>query len=151
MRRIKLAMDFANSIQDTFHQRTYAHYGSDPGQPAWNDLVWRVVDGDPVIAGDPLTWTLLPGQEGDNGEGTLRVKGDRGEVLKLKLQPPMTPSDGTVPVERSAAKVRAKAKCVQTGYDHQGSYSDPNASAATLYGIVRIAADFDSQWWSEKY
>jgi hypothetical protein len=80
----------------------------------------------------------------------LRVRGDRGEVLKLKLQRPMTPSDGTVPVERSAAKVRAKAKFVQAGYDHQGSYSDANASAATLYGIVRIAADFDTQWWSEK-
>ncbi|MBN8752405.1 MULTISPECIES: esterase/lipase family protein [Variovorax] len=150
-RRIKLAMDFANAIENTFHQRTYAHYGSDPRQPAWNDLVWRVVDGDPVIAGDPLTWTLMPGHKGDNGEGTLRVKGDGGEVLKLKLQPPMTPSDGTVPVERSAAKVRAKVKCVQTGYDHQGSYGDANASAATLYGIVRIAADFDSAWWAEKY
>jgi hypothetical protein len=137
MGRIKRAMDFANAIQETFHPRTYAHYGSDPGQPAWNDLVWRVVDGDPVIAGDPLTWTLLPGNGGDDGEG--------------KLQPPMTPSDGTVPVERSAAKVRAKVKCVQTGYDHQGSYGNPNASAATLYGIVRIAADFDTQWWSEKY
>ncbi|MFV0673972.1 esterase/lipase family protein [Variovorax sp. tm] len=148
--RIEDAMRFADSIRDTFHPRTYAHYGSDPGQPAWNDLVWRVVNGDPVIAGDPLTWPLLPGHEGDNGEGLLRVKGDRGEVLKLKLQPPMTPSDGTVPVERSAAKVRAKAKFVQAGYDHQGSYSDANASAATLYGIVRIAADFDTQWWSEK-
>ncbi|MET3184351.1 UNVERIFIED_ORG: hypothetical protein ABIC43_007551, partial [Variovorax guangxiensis] len=150
MTRIEDAMRFADAIRDTFHPRTYAHYGSDPGQPAWNDLVWRVVDGDPVIAGDPLTWTLLPGNQGDNGEGSLRVKGDRGEVLRLKLQPPMTPSDGTVPVERSAAKVRAKAKFVQAGYDHQGSYSDANASAATLYGIVRIAADFDSQWWSEK-
>lgn len=63
----------------------------------------------------------------------------------------MTPSDGTVPVERSANKVRAKARFVQTGYDHQGSYSNANASAATLYGIVRIAADFDSAWWAEKY
>ncbi|WP_418116085.1 hypothetical protein ABL840_32245 [Variovorax sp. NFACC27] len=79
MTRIEDAMRFADAIRDTFHPRTYAHYGSDPGQPAWNDLVWRVVDGDPVIAGDPLTWTLLPGNQGDNGEGSLRVKGDRGK------------------------------------------------------------------------
>jgi len=150
MRRIRLAMEFANSIQDVFHSKTYAHYGSDPRQPAWNELVWRVVDGDPAVAGDPLTWTLLPGSKGDNGQGTLRVRGDGGEILKLKLQPPMTPSDGTVPVERSASKVRASMKFVQTGYDHQKSYKDSNAAAATLYSIVRIAADYDAAWWAKK-
>jgi hypothetical protein len=150
MERIREAMRFADAIKDTFHERTYAHYGSDPGQPAWNELVWRVVDGDPAAAGNPLTWTLLRGNKGDNGQGTLRVKGYGGEVLKLKLQPPMTPSDGTVPVERSASKVRAKLKFVQTGYDHQDSYKASNATAATLYSIVRIAADHDSAWWAKK-
>ncbi|HEX7864854.1 MAG TPA: hypothetical protein VF555_07880 [Variovorax sp.] len=150
MDRIREAMHFANAIQNTFHEKTYAHYGSDPRQPAWNELVWRVVAGDPAVAGDPLAWTLLPGDKGDNGEGTLRVRGDGDEILKLRLQPPMTPSDGTVPVERSANKVRAKVKFVQTGYDHQKSYKDPGAAAATLYSIVRIAADYDPAWWAKK-
>ena len=150
IRRIKLAMEFANAIQDTFHDRTYAHYGSDPGQPAWNDLVWRVIEGDPAAAGDPSTWVLIKGERGDDAKGTLRVQGNNGAVLRLRLQPAMSPGDSTVPVERSANKVRAKVKFVQTGYDHQGSYGHANANAATLYGIVRIAAAYDPAWWAAK-
>lgn len=146
MRRIINAMKFADAIQDAFHDCTYAHYGSDPAQRAWNDLIWRVVDGDATAAGNPSTWTLV----GDDGTGTLRVKGAHGVELRLRLQPPDTAADGTVPVQRSADKVRARIKFVQTGYDHQGSYKDRGAGAATLYGIVRIANAYDPSWWAKK-
>lgn len=146
MRRTINAMKFANAIQDTFHEHTYAHYGSDPEQRAWNDLVWRVIDGDVAAAGDPLAWTPV----GDNGTGTLRLKGAHGGVLQLRLQPPDTAADGTVPVQRSAEKVRARIRFIQTGYDHQGSYKNGGANAATLYGIVRIANAYDPAWWAIK-
>jgi hypothetical protein len=144
MKRIKEAMRFANTIQDTFHEHTYAHYGSDPEQRAWNDLVWRVVDGNAAAAGNPLAWTPV----GDDGTGTLRVKGAHGGVLRLRLEPPDAAADGTVPVRRSAEKVRARIRFIQMGYDHQGSYKNGGAGAATLYGIVRIANAYDSAWWA---
>ena len=150
MKRVERAMEFANAIENTFHERTYAHYGNDPAHPAWNEVSWRVVDGDAPVAGDPSNWTLAPGANGDNMTGLLKVRGNQNVELTLKLQPPLAAADGTVPVERSASKVEAKVKFIQRGYDHQGSYMNDNASAATLYGIVRIAGEYDSAWWATK-
>ncbi|MCY1544459.1 hypothetical protein D9M68_803480 [compost metagenome] len=70
--------------------------------------------------------------------------------LQLKLQSPDTAADGTVPVQRSADKVQARIKFVQTGYDHQGSFMNRGAIAATLYGIARIANAYDPAWWAKK-
>ena len=109
-----------------------------------------MVDGDAPVAGDPSNWTLAPGANGDNMTGLLKVRGNQNVELTLKLQPPLAAADGTVPVERSASKVEAKVKFIQRGYDHQGSYMNDNASAATLYGIVRIAGEYDSAWWATK-
>ncbi|MDQ0016233.1 pimeloyl-ACP methyl ester carboxylesterase [Variovorax boronicumulans] len=150
MRRIINAMRFADAIQDTFHDCTYAHYGSDPAQRAWNEVVWRVVDGDAAAAGNPLMWAPVEGEKGDNSTGTLRVKGANGVALQLRLQPPDTAADGTVPVQRSADKVQARIKFAQMGYDHQGSYKNSGAIASTLYGIVRIANAYDPAWWAKK-
>lgn len=150
MRRVMKAMDFANSVGNTFHERTYAHYGNDPKNLAWNEVSWRVVDGDAAAAGDPAGWTLVPGDAGDNGKGLLKVRGTHGVELTLKLQPPTAAADGTVPVERSASKVKAKVNFVQRGYEHQKSYQNTDASAATLYGIVRIANEFNPGWWDKK-
>lgn len=150
MRRVINAMKFANAIENTFHERTYAHYGNDPEHRAWNEVSWRVVDGDAAKAGDPANWTLVPGEKGDNKKGLLKVRGSYGVELTLKLQPPLAAADGTVPVERSASKVKAKVKFTQRGYDHQDSYKNLDAGASTLYGIVRIANDFDPPWWDKK-
>ena len=150
MERVKEAMKFANTIQNTFHERTYAHYGHDPEHLAWNEVSWRVVDGDAAKAGDPANWTPVPGEKGDNKTGLLKVRGNHGVELILKLQPPVAAADGTVPVERSASKVKAKVKFIQRGYDHQDSYKSPDSGASTLYGIVRIANEFDPPWWDRK-
>jgi hypothetical protein len=150
MERIKEAMKFADTIENTFHERTYAHYGNDPDHPAWNEVSWRVIDGDAAKAGDPANWTMVPGEKGDNKTGLLKVRGSYGTELILKLQSPLAAADGTVPVERSASKVKAKLKFVQRGYDHQNSYTNPDADASTLYSIVRIANEFDPPWWNKK-
>lgn len=150
MKRAKEAMRFANAIENTFHERTYAHYGNDPDHPAWNEVSWRVIDGDAAKAGDPANWTMVPGEKGDSKTGLLKVRGSYGTELILKLQPPLAAADGTVPVERSASKVKAKVKFVQRGYDHQNSYTNPDADASTLYSIVRIANEFDPPWWDKK-
>lgn len=113
-------------------------------------MVWRVVDGDAAAAGNPLMWTPVEGEKGDDATGSLRVKGANGVALQLRLQPPDTAADGTVPVQRSADKVQARIKFVQTGYDHQGSYENSGAIASTLYGIVRIANAYDPAWWAKK-
>ncbi|MGB7193307.1 MAG: hypothetical protein WBD81_07595 [Collimonas pratensis] len=149
-RRIINAMEFSHAIQDTFHDETYAHFGDDPAQLAWNDIVWKVTDGNASAAGDPLSWTLLEGDKGDNAQGTIRVLSANGIPLTLQLQPSNSAADGTVPVERSADKVRAKVKFRQTGYDHQGSYDNEGAQAATLYGVVKIANAYKSEWWDKK-
>ncbi|NKI72339.1 hypothetical protein GN109_23210 [Collimonas pratensis] len=149
-RRIINAMEFSHAIQDTFHDETYAHFGEDPAQLAWNDIVWKVTDGNASAAGDPLSWTLLEGDKGDNAQGTIRVLSANGIPLTLQLQPSNSAADGTVPVERSADKVRAKVKFRQTGYDHQGSYDNEGAQAATLYGVVKIANAYKSEWWDKK-
>ncbi|MDH6591112.1 hypothetical protein M2165_001001 [Variovorax sp. TBS-050B] len=146
MERVREAMRFADKIQDTFHDQTYAHYGNDPHQLAWNNLIWRVVDGDAAKAGNPLSWTLIS----EDGTGTLWVQGANRTQLELRLERPNSSADGTVPVQRSAERVQAKIKFAQTGYDHQGSYKHPAATAATLYGIVRIAAAYDPAWWAKK-
>jgi hypothetical protein len=148
--RIFDAMRFSHAIQDTFHDETYAHFGEDPAQLAWNDIVWKVTDGNASAAGDPLSWTLLEGDKGDNAQGTIRVLSANGIPLTLQLQPSNSAADGTVPVERSADKVRAKVKFRQTGYDHQGSYDNEGAQAATLYGVVKIANAYKSEWWDKK-
>lgn len=149
-RRIINAMEFSHAIQDTFHDETYAHFGEDPAQLAWNDIVWKVTDGNASAAGDPLSWTLLEGDKGDNAQGTIRVLSANGIPLTLQLQPSNSAADGTVPVERSADKVRAKVKFRQTDYDHQGSYDNEGAQAATLYGVVKIANAYKSEWWDKK-
>ncbi len=150
MRRVERAIEFANSIENTFHERTYAHYGNDPEHKAWNEVSWSVVDGDAAKAGDPANWTMVPGETGDNRTGLLKVRGEQGVELTLKLLPPTSAADGTVPVERSASKVKAKVRFVQRGYDHQGSYKHADSGAATLYGIVRIANEFNPGWWDKK-
>ena len=94
--------------------------------------------------------TLLEGHKGDNAQGTIRVLSANGIPLTLELQPSNSAADGTVPVERSADKVRAKVKFRQTGYDHQGSYDNEGAQAATLYGVVKIANAYKSEWWDKK-
>jgi hypothetical protein len=150
MKRIDNAMKFSHAIQDTRHDETYAHFGADPEQKAWNDIVWKVTEGNAQAAGDPMAWTLLEGEHGDNGKGTIRVSGANAITLTLELQAAAAPGDGTVPMARSADKVHAKYKFTQTGYDHQGSYGSPVAQAATLYGVVKIADAYDPAWWEKK-
>ncbi|ATE60739.1 lipase family protein [Thauera sinica] len=133
-KRLENAMKFHGAIQDTFHPCTYAHYGDDSRHAAYGNVVWEVVAGDVARAGDPLGWTLLE----DDGEGRLKVRGEQGVVLTLRLQPPAEAGDQTVPAARSAAWVRGTV-LVQTGYEHQSSYEDWDAIAATLHSIVKIA------------
>jgi hypothetical protein len=161
-KRVKEAIKFHRDIQNTFHPNTYAHYGDDDSQPSFGKVVWKVIGAEEAVlpsmvggaaaanwasdemvnemtvrAGHPRQWELLE----DNGKGRLKVRGLQGIKMVLELQAPDEPGDGTVPAQRSAAKVRGK-KIAQRGYEHQDSYKDSNAVDFTLYGVVKIINDY---------
>ena len=143
--RIMNAKRFSESIANTFAKPTFASYGVGSDDPAWGEIVWRVVTGDPAGAGNPRHWQLLA----DYGNGKLLVKGADGQALTLVMQVPHDAGDGTVPTERSARKVQAQVKFEQTGYDHQGSYENTKVKDSTLYSIIKIASAYDSTWWAK--
>jgi hypothetical protein len=61
----------------------------------------------------------------------------------VKLLDPAEPGDQTVPLHSADAQFRSgKFKGIfrQTGYEHQGSYSNSAVLAATLYSLFRIAS-----------
>ncbi|MET3109323.1 hypothetical protein AAKU67_004210, partial [Oxalobacteraceae bacterium GrIS 2.11] len=143
--RIRNAQRFSEAIATTFAKPTFASYGVGKENAAWGEIVWRVLHGDPATAGNPLHWQLIT----DKGDGTVVVKGANSQSLTLKIQPPQQAGDGTVPTERSAAKVVAKVKFEQNGYDHQGSYDTTEVKDSTLYSIIKIASAYDPTWWAK--
>lgn len=86
----------------------------------------------------PSTWKLLA----DDGKGEIKVSAG-SRKLTLKLQPPKTSGDETVPAQRSARQAHAfqfaHGMSGADGYEHQSSYSHPHVLASMLYAIVRIA------------
>ncbi|MET3122441.1 hypothetical protein AAKU67_002038, partial [Oxalobacteraceae bacterium GrIS 2.11] len=143
--RVRRAREFSESIATTFAKSTFASYGVGTDNPAWGEIVWKVVRGDPATAGSPMHWQLIS----DNGDGTVVVKVSDHQPLTLKTQPPKEAGDGTVPTRRSAAKVEATVKFEQSGYDHQGSYDTTEVKDSTLHSIIKIASGYDPTWWAK--
>lgn len=143
--RIVDAQEFHAKIKNTFHEHTYASYGTDVGFPTHGSVSYKIhalsndmndVATEILAKGEsPLLWKLLS----EDGKGDLIVLSKDGRKFKLKLLPPKEAGDGTVPADYSAAKVKAKVRFVQTGYDHQGSYKDDAVTVSMLYSMIKIA------------
>ncbi|MGZ4964782.1 MAG: esterase/lipase family protein [Limisphaerales bacterium] len=155
------AKDFHQMITETYHQNSYAHYGADSKRHSFSEVVWEIVN-----CTAPTGWQNWPILE-DNKQGQLKlVDWDPGAVnniaslladdatpspVSARLHPASAPGDQTVPVKSADHQLHSgkfKAIFRQTGYEHQSSYKDQRAVAATLYSIVRIAQN--AIWNNEK-
>jgi len=143
---------FHQRIVSTFHPNSYAHYGADPGQRSFGEVIWEITH-----CPNPIGWQHWPVVR-DTGQGTLEFSAwdvdgvnnigalpfnDEGPgAVQAKILPASAPGDQTVPARSADHQLNSgifKGIFRQTGYEHQSSYKDPRAIASTLYSIVRIA------------
>jgi len=146
------AKDFHNSIESTYHDQSYAHYGADSNRMAWHKVIWDIDKNANVNSIDRLT--IIE----DDEKGKLQMldpalpntKNKSPPNFSIKLLDAADPGDQTVPLHSADAQLRSgKFKGIfrQTGYEHQSSYGDPAVLAATLYSLLQIAATMK---WSKK-
>lgn len=151
---------FHKRIEHTFHPNSYAHYGADQRRQSFGEVIWQINN-----CADPVGWQDWP-IISDTKQGTLElVRWDPinpskalypfhhriPEPIRATILPPTAPGDQTVPVRSADHQLNSgifKGVFRQTGYEHQSSYKDPHAMAATLYSIVRIAQK--AVWKCEK-
>ncbi|MGK5035852.1 esterase/lipase family protein [Janthinobacterium sp. LB3P118] len=146
MRRLKDASELLKEIEQIFHPNTYASYCASKKFLSYGEITFKVIEGLEIknssdserIIPSPNKWQLLT----DDAKGNLTVQAGT-RVLKLKLQPPNSTGDETVPSDRSAKHIPGEkfshgAKS-ENGYEHQNSYSHPHVLASMLYSIVQIA------------
>lgn len=143
-KRLKRAAEFLQSIENTFHPKTYASYCASLERLSYGEVVFKTFDpaGGKVFDGRaaPLppaeSWILLT----DDKKGRLTVQAGQ-RVLDLRLQPANASGDETVPSSRSAKHIVGNLFVHEKdkGYEHQNSYADPQVQASMLYSIVQIA------------
>jgi hypothetical protein len=116
-------------------QNSHASYVNDGTRKTWGDVTWFCDKPIPASADpEPCTWTPVS----DDAKGSIRVRS--GDVeFELKLEKPVDAGDGTVPAERSGAKVQVQGHLwEQRGYEHQDCYHIDQVLSATLYAMVRM-------------
>ncbi|MYM90767.1 hypothetical protein GTP91_26790 [Rugamonas sp. FT82W] len=136
---LQLAKAFHESINSTYHSRSYGHYSAENARASWSSISW---DLDKKYRGND--WQNL-NITTDSGQGKFEVRDSGGttetNVWHVSLGPSIGPGDQTVPL-RSAEHQLLSGKFSgvfrQVGYEHQNSYQDPNALKSTLYSLVRI-------------
>jgi pimeloyl-ACP methyl ester carboxylesterase len=139
------AKNFHKAIADTYHDESYAHYGADPAGAAWHKVVWEI-DKDAKVRDVNLLAIVADDAKGKLSvtDPTLIAGANKGAAtFDVKLLDPAEPGDQTVPLHSADAQLRSgKFKGIfrQTGYEHQGSYSNSAVLAATLYSLFRIAS-----------
>ena len=143
-RNMRAAQDLQNMIDDKYHSNTYAYYGADPKQLAWNEVRWK---SDKLVDGDFKTALLVD----DDLNGTVQLSFKEKNKYSLEIYKAQGPGDGTVPAESGSAPTpyvvqifrhEGKEKGHES-YDHQDSYKAKLAQAVTLYSIIKIVADSD--------
>lgn len=147
------AQKFHETIANTYHSNSYAHYGTDPERRSFREVVWEISKN----CADTAAWRDWP-VVSDNKQGKLelvrwnwdhpdkafppRVGAAVPNSIYATLLPPTAPGDQTVPAESADHQLKSgmfKGVFRQLCYEHQSSYKDPRAIASTLYSIVRIA------------
>jgi hypothetical protein len=135
------AKRFHRDIVSTFHDTSFAHYGADPSRPSWQFVTWDIEADEPINGLDNLVVT------DDDTQGTFKLRTPHVDMsghyknYRTKLGPCLGAGDQTVPLTSAEHQLQSgKFKGIfrQTGYEHQGSYSDSNAVNSTLFSLVRI-------------
>lgn len=148
------AKAFHSAIENTFHERSYAHYGNDINRRAWHHVLWDIS----LPAATTELGHLRVMTDSQQGEMMLidsandailmrpRPSNDKRprvyDTITAILRPAAESGDQTVPfhsADSQYASGKFKGIFRQTGYEHQSSYSDKNALRSTLYSIVQIA------------
>ena len=149
---LDMAQNFHRQIAGIYHPNSYAHYGADPRQQSFGEVVWDIRN-----CANPTGWQNWPivndtrqGQldftlwdpDGVNNIGTLPFDELAPSPVYATLLPPSAPGDQTVPARSADDQLHSRVfrgVFRQTGYEHQSSYKDSRAIASTLYSILRIA------------
>ena len=154
---LEKAKKFHATIERTYHDNTYAHYGTSQEHLSFGNVRWEISSFCP----DPSGWESWPVVR-DDRQGVLElVRYDTKRTyeeqknlfgprmgaavpppIKATLLPPDEPGDMTVPARSAGHQVssgKCKAVFQQNGYEHQGSYQNGRVLASTLYSVVRIA------------
>ena len=153
------AKEFHQDINDTYHPVSYAHYGCDPKQPAFQNVIWEVSDTFPLdkidamhIGSDNNVGNIMLREHHPpqltaktvtfNSYHTAKIEPVQFVRHEARIKNPADPGDKTVPMHSADHQQRSgKFRGVfrQAGYEHQDSYKNSNVVAATLYSIIRIA------------
>lgn len=170
---LTLAKDFHYELGAYYHPVTHAHCGADTGREAWHRITWRLeslVDAattiraappsaeaarDARLTRDPMTGnycdvhdttSAAPAAYTNKWTGQAIIGGSYGGAYyRATLQAQDDAGDATVPAHSGLAPRNAcQFFAEMRGFDHQGSYNNEHARAATLYGILRIAANASS-------
>jgi hypothetical protein len=134
---------FHGNLGSSHHPHTFVQYGVDRDHHrAFETVTWEFNSDDQVV-GDPM-------------RSTKYVDGARGTVILLDVVSESTVApqfrvsdrrdkagDGTVPM-RSAGSLNDSVEVVaeQVDYDHQGSYGNARVQEFTVYGVVRLIAQY---------
>ncbi|UGQ46144.1 esterase/lipase family protein [Massilia endophytica] len=152
--RTKLMLDqacqFHETIRETYHDTSYAHYGADPSRPSWETVTWDLKHSFPGI-----DWHCLNIEDDDQQcQLTLLEANPPPNRPRMKglavLGASKGPGDETVPLrsaEHQLLSGKFKGIFRQTDYEHQSSYQNQRALRSTLYSIVRIAEQM--KWESD--
>ena len=153
---LKEVQEFHDNLTDHYHPVSYAHYGNDPEQKSFRNVVWEIGPDNnaeniylknipnlqPPTAlppgANPDNWQIKE----DNGTGEVSLKLPDGEVasnqtmreFRARIRPPADSGDGTVPHDSADAQFRSgKFKGIfrQKGYE-KGKFSASRTARARL-------------------
>ena len=160
-RYLNRVQNFHQTIANTYHPNSYAHYGADTNHQSFGEVVWEIRNctdstgwQDWPIVGDTRQGRLelVPWDKGGvNNIGALPFNDASPNPVYAEIRPPSAPGDQTVLAQSADHQLNSgvfKGIFRQTGYEHQSSYKDPRAIASTLYSIVRIAQE--ASWQCKK-
>jgi pimeloyl-ACP methyl ester carboxylesterase len=153
-RAIAAARGFHDRLGLYFHPQSYAHYGADKEQVAFGAVRWVTTDRVPQAL-DATLMTALASDWTVSGKATL---GEGEQRLRLHVDNRREPAsdadedagDVTVPgpsgrlVENGGENV--KLVCRMKGFDHQGSYNNPDVLTNVTYclgKLVQLATPID--------
>lgn len=141
---LEIAAKLHSLIKDRYHPNTYAYYASDPEQPAWNEVHWKIRSSVPK---DPANGKLVA----DDLNGSVTLLFDGGKRRTFRIQEGTGKGDGTVPAESAESATKHVIQMFKHGgkanghdsYEHQYSYNAPIAQSVCLYSIVKMVAESD--------
>jgi pimeloyl-ACP methyl ester carboxylesterase len=140
---------FHASVANSYHTSTYGFHGADPKQASFEHVEWRMRLGQLPTDGShppsPQAVMQMSPQaariEGSNPE----YVGGRGKRSHYELHVAKQDGggDGTVPTSSGrmpAGAANVKQWFALQGFEHEPAYKDNSARVATLYAIVKLAA-----------